>query len=158
MTEEWELYRYEQARTWLEAIRSLGERVDSTYKLVESMRDMLDGVKAIDPSSTRSSGSSADDAMIERIERLHENVRGYLALLAEYEDMRVDARRRISTMANDAERKALTYRFLLGYPWEVICVEMFYTHDGMMKLRRRAIVNAYEVMPLEWREPIHKAL
>lgn len=36
MTAEWEQYRYAQARAWLEHIRALGERVDSTKALIDS--------------------------------------------------------------------------------------------------------------------------
>lgn len=157
MTEEWETYRYHQARVWLEHIRGLGEKVASTQAMIEAERDLMDGVRAIDP--TKEGGSSrADDAMVDIIERMERHVREFLVLVSEYEDERMDARKRLAKLPEATERAALTYRYLLGWSWELICVEMNYTHDGMMKLRRRAIVNAYDVMPLEKREPIYHAI
>ena len=35
---------------------------------------------------------------------------------------------------------------------------MGYTLNGMMKLRRRAVTEFYDVMPTEWRDPRHPAL
>ena len=159
MTEEWEQYRYAQARAWLEHIRALGERVDSTKALIDSERNMMDGVRGIDYGASNGGGSSSpDDAMVNAIAKMQRHIAEYAALLSEYEDERYDARNHLAKMEGHAERQALTYRYLLGWSWDDVCAAMFYTHDGMMKLRRRAIVSAYDVMPLEWRDPVQHAL
>lgn len=155
---EWEQYRYAQARAWLEHVRDLGERVQSMRALVDAEYAAIDGVRAIDPSREGHGGSgSTDDAMLEAIERITKHVREYAALLSEYEDERYDARRHLASMPEHSERAALTYRYLLGWTWESICVELHYSYDGMMKLRRRAIVNAYDVLPNGWRDRIPRA-
>ena len=158
MTAEWEAYRYAQARAWLEHIRALGERVESTKALIDSEYELMDGIRGIDYSALKVGGSASDDAMMNAISKMQNHIAEYAALLAEYEDERHTAQGCLSNMAEFQERRALTLRYLLGWPWELICVDMHYTHDGMMKLRRRAIVNAYDVMPLDRREPIHHAI
>lgn len=47
---------------------------------------------------------------------------------------------------------------MLGKTWEMVCVEMGYSYSGMMKLRRRAVDEVYDLMPEEWRRnPIPNA-
>ena len=158
MTAEWEAYRYAQARAWLEHVRALGERVESTKALIDSEYELMDGIRGIDYSAINVGGSASDDAMANAISKMQAHIAEYAALLSEYEDERHRARDRLAELSDFQERRALTLRYLLGWPWEAICVDMHYTHDGMMKLRRRAIVSSYDVMPLDRREPIHHAI
>lgn len=151
MTEEWNRYRYHQARNWLANIRGLGEKVSSTQAMIEAERDLMDGVRAIDPSKEGGS-SRADDAMVDIITRMERHISEFVAMVAEYEGERMDARVRLSKLEEPAERAALTYRYLLGWSWEEICVEMHYSYDGMMKLGRRATINAFDVMPQDRRD------
>ena len=58
-------------------------------------------------------------------------------------------------MPDPTEARVLRLRYLLGWKWENICVEVGYSYDGIMKLRRRALVSFYEVMP---RDAIPRAL
>ena len=42
--------------------------------------------------------------------------------------------------------------------WERVCVEMGYSYDGLMKLRRRALLHAYDVMPHTERDSLPPAI
>lgn len=54
--------------------------------------------------------------------------------------------------------KALRLRYFCDWKWEHICMEMSYSWDGMMSLRRRALANYWEVMPACERDPMEPAL
>ena len=54
--------------------------------------------------------------------------------------------------------QALTGYYLLGKSWELCCVEMGYSWNGMMALRRRALLRAYDHMPHWWRDRVHPAI
>lgn len=158
-TPEYEAYKYEQAAEWLKHVRSTGEKVASTQALIESERELMDGVRAVDYSVQGGGGTTDPDAALaETIARIEGHIREYVTLLAEYEAERIEARRHLCKLESDAERRALTLHFLLGWKWERVCLDMHYSYDGIMQLRRRAIVHAYDVMPLELRDPLHKAL
>ena len=157
ITEEWDEYKYEQARAWLEYVRGLGERAKVAQALVESERELLDGLRGIDYSSDGPT-SPNDDALVDAISRLQDHIKQYIENLVEYVDVRADAVKRINGLKYAHEIECLYYRYMRNKSWEEICVDMAYTHDGMMKLRRRAIVSAYEVMPNDWRDPLHPAI
>ena len=151
MTDEWEEYRYVQARTWLEHVRKLGAEVETARALVDSERDAMDGVKGVDYSAEHH-GDPNDDAFVDAISKLDERIRDYVMRLDRYLDERHDASVRLSRLPDPTERQALVSRYLLGYRWEEVCVSMSYSYDGIMKLRRRAIVHAFDVMPTSWRD------
>ena len=76
-----------------------------------------------------------------------------------------DARKRVNDaaialarMQDPTEALCLTLYYVDACDtWERVCVEMHYSYDGMMKLRRRALVHAYDVMPHIERNPTYRA-
>lgn len=154
---EWEDYKADQARAWLERVRSLGAKAETVRAVIEDERAMMDGIRSPDPSSQRTGGAS-DDAMVNAVERLETHVRDYIVRLAEYEDERAEAVGCLDLMESDTERAVLTYRYLLGWEWRRICSVMSYSYGGIHKLTRRALVDCYEVMPVKEREPIYRAI
>ena len=156
MTREFDEYKYRQARSWLEHIRKLGADVASAKALVDSERELLDGLHGIDYAAVR--GNPDDDRLVNAIERTRAYIADFTAKQAEYEAERMDAYRRLDQLGDGIERQALTLRYLLGKAWEEICVEMSYSWQGMMKIRKRAIIHAYDVMPNDKRDPLHPAV
>ena len=156
MTDEWTRYRIAQASRWLEHVRRLGQRVDTLREQADAARDAAAGLKGIDYSSVR--GGSSGDRMADAVSRVQAAVEGYAQELASYEDERHDASTRLCAMEDEPARTALVKHYLLGRSWERCCVDMSYTYDGMMTLRRRGLDSAYDLMPHTWREPIEPAL
>lgn len=157
MAEEYERYKYDQARAYLEHVRALSCRTQALRAEVEAQRELADGVRAMRYGEGGGGGVEAD-RMAETVARLQELVRGYCAELAAYVSEQREAHERVRLMDRPEHAQAITGYYLLGRTWERVCVDMGYTWDGMMSLRRRAVTAFYDVMPAEWRDPRHPAV
>lgn len=158
MDEEMQRYRVEQAHSYLERIRKLGEDCAALQAEADDARDRASGLTGIDYSRDMVSATPTDDAMVNAVTSIREAVRTYAVALAEYSDERMRASGAMNRMEDYTEARALRMRYLLGWDWEKVCVKMHYTYDGMMKLRRRALCSYYDVMPHVERDPLPSAL
>ncbi len=154
MEEELIRYKSEQAHSYLERIRKMGEDCAALELEVDDARTRASGVKGIDYSEVRVTTSRNDDAMVNAIESVKAAIRDYVVKLAEFTDERKKASDAMNLMEDFTEARALRLRYLLGWKWERVCTEMDYSWDGMMKLRRRALCSYHDVMPLEGRDPL----
>ena len=152
---EWDDWRVEQAHAYLERVRRMGADCAGLRRLVEDARANLGAVRGLDYSRGGGTQTAGDDAIVNEIAAVQESVASYVAKLAEYEDERHRAAMAVDRMPDPTEARVLRLRYLLGWKWENICVEVGYSYDGIMKLRRRALVSFYEVMP---RDAIPRAL
>lgn len=153
---EWDDWRVEQAHAYLERVRRMGADCAGLRRLVEDARANLGAVRGLDYSRGGGGTQTAgDDAIVNEIAAVQESVASYVAKLAEYEDERHRAAMTVDRMPDPTEARVIRLRYLLGWKWENICVEVGYSYDGIMKLRRRALVSFYEVMP---RDAIPRAL
>lgn len=157
MAEEYERYKYDQARAYLEHVRALSCRTQALRAEVEAQRELADGVRAM-RYGEGGGGGAETDRMAETVARLQDLVRGYCAELSAYVSEQQAAHERVGLMDRPEHAQAITGYYLLGRTWERVCVDMGYTWDGMMKLRRRAVAEFYDVMPPEWRDPRHPAV
>lgn len=154
---EFDRYKYDQARAYLEHVRALSCRTQALRAEVEAQRELADGVRAM-RFCEGGAGGAGDDKMVEAVARLHELIADYAAELSEYVSEQRAAHERVRLMERPEHAQAITGYYLLGRPWERVCADMGYTWDGMMSLRRRAVTAFYDVMPLEWRDPRHPAV
>lgn len=153
---EWDDWRVEQAHAYLERVRRMGADCAGLRRLVEDARANLGAVRGLDYSRGGGGSQTAgDDAIVNEIAAVQESVQTYVTRLAEYEDERHRAAMTVDRMPDPTEARVIRLRYLLGWKWENICVEVGYSYDGIMKLRRRALVSFYEVMP---RDAIPRAL
>lgn len=155
MTEEYEHYQREQAARWLEHVRSLAQRVRVLQIEIEAQRDI--GLKGIDYAE-RVSGSNAGDPVMDAVEKLQGLIASYCTELVSYLEEQQRAHEALLKIDDEACGTALRLYYLAGKSWEETCVEMGYSWDGMMTLRRRALVKAYEVMPPSERDPRYSAI
>lgn len=156
--DEWDDYRRAQSHRYLDSIRKAGEQCAGVRALVDDARARAEGVGAMDYSKVMVSSSPTDDAMAMAVAEVIEAVREYATELADYERMRAEADRTLRLMDDETEAAVLRYRYLCGWTWERVCVQMSYTYDGMMKLRRRALSSYWRVMPHEYRDPMPPAV
>lgn len=153
---EWDDWRVEQAHAYLERVRRMGADCAGLRRLVEDARANLGAVRGLDYSRGGGGTQTAgDDAIVNEIAAVQESVQAYVTRLAEYEDERHRAAMTVDRMPDPTEARVIRLRYLLGWKWENICVEVGYSYNGIMKLRRRALVSFYEVMP---RDAIPRAL
>lgn len=153
---EWDDWRVEQAHAYLERVRRMGADCAGLRRLVEDARANLGAVRGLDYSRGGGGSQTAgDDAIVNEIAAVQESVQTYVTRLAEYEDERHRAAMTVDRMPDPTEARVIRLRYLLGWKWENICVEVGYSYNGIMKLRRRALMSFYEVMP---RDAIPRAL
>ena len=158
MDEELQRYRSEQAHAYLERIRKLGEDCAALQDEVEDARDRASGLTGIDYTRDQVDSSPTDEAMVNAVSSIKRAIGDYAMKLAEYIDERKRASDAMMLMDDYTEARALRLRYLLNHDWEQVCVEMHYTYDGMMKLRRRALCSYWEKMPFSERDPMPPAL
>ena len=157
MTEEYDRYRYEKAREWLEHVRDLGVEANRIQGLVESERAMLDGVRGIDYTVEHVSGTRDVPDLADLVDRLFAHIREYTASLSAYTDERMKAARALDGLDNAKERQVLTMYYLLGRTWGEAADEMDYSVQRVMQIRKDAVLHAFDIMPHAWRDPVHPA-
>ena len=157
MTEEYERYKASMAAQWLEHVAKVGRRLRALEDEIAAQRANAEGVQAV-CYDAMPRASSDGQALPNAVIRLQELIADYLTEQAEYVEVQRDAHERLRSLDDPACSECLTRHYLLGATWEQCCVKMGYTWDGMMSLRRRALANAYDAMPTEWRDPMHPAV
>lgn len=158
MDEEYRAYRAEQAHAYLERVRRAGESCAGLREMVDDARERASGLRGVDYSAVRVSTSPTADAVPDAVAHIQELVGAYASDLAAYEGMRHEANMALLSMDDATLAKALRLRYLCGWNWERVCVDMRYSWDGMMKLRRRALAEFWEVMPRDARDPVPPAV
>ena len=154
MEEEYFNYRIGQAHAYLERIRKLGDDCAALQAEVEDARERASGIVGIDYSRDAVSTTPNDDGMVNAVESIRHAIRDYALKLSELLDERKKASDALDHMNDYTEAKALRLRYICCMDWESVCVQMHYTYDGMMKLRRRALCSYWEVMPMAERDQI----
>lgn len=158
MDEEYERYRIDQAEAWLLKVRRLVGYERAMRDAAESQFALADGLKGIDYASIRVS-TSADGDAIPRAVEAHIVAAEDLEAIAEDAAGRVrSAAAALDSMDDPTEAAALASYYIACKTWEQVCVDMAYTWQGMMTLRRRALLHAYDVMPHTERDPFVSAL
>lgn len=156
--DELQTYHYDQARAWLEHIAKLKHAVTSSRNMVDMFEAFADQARGIDPTREQVSGGQYVDRLAETVIKLDEARAQWAANLQAYTDEAADAAERIKCLEDAAERSALLLHYVDGKTWERVCVQMDYSYDGIMDVRKRAVLHMYEHMPLEWRDRKYNAL
>lgn len=144
------------ATAYLEHVRSLKTRIDSLQEEIDPLRDMV-GTATDYREKVSKSGNpkSFEDAII----RLQELIADFLTEMAGYVEEQRIAHDVMHRLSRPEYARALTAYYLSGKTWEMCCVDMGYTWNGMMSLRRKAIQEVYDLMPETFRrEPIPNAM
>ena len=157
MNDEYRNYRIEQSHAYLERIRKMGDDCAALQVEVDDARERASGVTGIDYARDRVSTSASDDGMVNAIETIRHAIREYAVKLSELLDERKAASDAMDKMDDYTEAKALRLRYICCMDWESVCIQMHYTYDGMMKLRRRALCSYWDVMPKTERDAIPMA-
>lgn len=156
--DELEAYHYEQAKRWLEHVAKLKYALSSSRDMLEMFGALADQARGIDPTMENVTGGGHTDRLADAITKLDEARAQWQANLSAYAYEADDASRRIECLEDAAERSALLLHYVHGKPWERVCVQMDYSYDGIMDVRRRAVLHVYQYMPLEWRDRKYNAL
>ncbi|MBR4687087.1 MAG: hypothetical protein IKP01_02135 [Bacteroidales bacterium] len=159
MTDEYEQYRIGQAEAWLAKVRKAVGYARALEESAASHLAMADGLKGIDYSRVSVSQSMYVDGIPDAVAAHLEAGESLAAVARSARDRVTEAARALDRMDDPTEATCLHLYYVDALEsWEHVCVRMHYTYDGMMKLRRRAVLHAYDVMPHAEREPIHPAI
>ena len=158
MDEEYMQYRIDQAHAYLERIRKMGDDCAALQAEVDDARVRATGVTGIDYTRDLVKSSPTDGKMADAVSAIRDAISDYVVKLAEFTGERSRASDALMLMDDLTEARVLRLRYLLDWKWEKVCTEMDYTWDGMMKLRRRALLHAYDVIPHSERDPMHPAI
>lgn len=143
------------ATAYLDHVRSLRMRIDALQEEIDPLRGMVG--TAMDYRE-RVSGSPNPKAFEDAVIRLQGLIADYCTEMAEFVDEQRVAHDVMQRLSRPEYGRALTAHYLTGKTWERCCVDMGYTWDGMMSLRRKAVQEVYDLMPEEWRrQPIPNA-
>lgn len=159
MTPEYEQYRIEQAEEWLDKVRKSVAYAVRMEESAAAQYALADNLRGMDYTRDHVKGSPSPDA-------IPNAVANHIDLGKAFAEISEDARRRAEEAAralarmDDPTEAACLHLYYVDAleTWEHVCVRMHYTYDGMMKLRRRAMLHAYDVMPHAEREPMAPAL
>lgn len=155
MTPEYEQLCVDTARAWLEKCRKL---VGYERTLRESARDRYDMLRGIDYSAVNVQTSPSPDA-VPNIVIANQGIAEKLDEIADDAARRIgQAADALASMDDPTEARCLHLYYIDALEtWEHVCVRMSYSYDGMMKLSRRALLHAYDVMPHIERDPNYRA-
>ena len=158
MTPEWEVYRIGQAEAWLENVRKTVAYAASLEESAAAQYALADGLRGLDYSRVQVSTSPTPDAIPNAVARHVDMGDKYVEIAANARDRAAQAADALDRMDDPTEATCLRLYYVDALEtWEHVCVRMHYTYDGMMKLRRRAVLHAYDVMPHAEREPLPPA-
>jgi len=158
MDEELQRYRISQAEAWLSKVRRLVAYERAMREAAEVQYEMADGLRGLDYSRDQVAVSPTPDAIPNAV-IAHDEAGDSLSSIADSARERIaQAARALDKMPDPTEAAALTFYYIACRKWEAVCVKMDYTWDGMMKLRRRALLHAYDVMPHSERDPMESAI
>ena len=136
-------------REYLEYVRSLSTRVEVLREQIERKRSLLDATGVV--FSEKVSGTTQAGDIADAIADLKGLVEDFAAELVVYTEQQRMAYIAFSMLSTAERARALTLYYLEGKPWEEICVDMNYSWDGMMSLRRRSAKELYDHIPQEWK-------
>ena len=155
MDDELQRYRIEQAESWLSKVRKLVSYEKAMREAAEVQYEMADGLRGIDYTRDQVDTSLTADAIPNAV-IAHEEAGETMVAIADSARERIrQAVEAISKIKDAKEAMCLRLYYVDGMDtWERVRAAMSYTQDGMKSLRRRALLNVYDVMPHDQRDPI----
>lgn len=156
MSEHCEEVRELCAREYLEYVRSLGIRIHTLREKIEHQRSVImpNGIAYQEKVARSRDIDGFESAVI----GLQELIADYCTELAEYVEQQEIASGVLRCLSKYEYGVALTKHYLLGQTWEKVRLDMGYSWQGIMKIRKKGIDEVYDLMPESWRrDPIPNA-
>lgn len=137
-------------KEYLSYVRSLSTRIINLQEQIERKRALLEpsGIQYKESVSS----SITDNELAEAIDNLKDLIKEFATELSEYIEQHRQAHITFSKLSRPEYARAMTSYYLHGKSWEEVCVDMRYSWDGMMKLRKKASLELYERMPIQWQK------
>lgn len=156
--DELDRYHYEQALAYLNYVKKLNDRVNAKQDAIEDFRGKLTCIRGMDYAADNVQVQSRGDAIPEGVAKLLDMIAECTALIAEYADEHRRAMRVLSKLSRYEYEQLLEKHYLRGKDWGTVAKEMNYSYDHVMSMRRAAVTEVYEHMPVEFRDPMPAAV
>lgn len=158
-TPEWEDYAASQAEAYLLRVRDRRRTQDALMRERLDALEMLDGIKAVRYDGAGGGGcNDPDGAMMAAIESLDGCVRRIQANVNEFNALYTSCRDSLQRMEDPTLRGLLDSYYVRAKTWQAVADELHYSIAEVYRLRPRALVAFYYVMPHRYREPVQPAL
>ncbi len=158
-TDEFRLMKEYAARDYLQHIRDLEKHTAALRAHVDETRELaLPG--GIDYGAMVASGGIVNkDGVPNAVIKLQEAVSEYCAELAGYVDEMDEANRCLQRLESPVQRDVLRLYYLAAAKsWEEVAQKLFYSKMQVLRIKSAALVSLYDVMPLKWKIPVHRAV
>lgn len=142
----------ERAEAYCEHVRGLKLRMESAKAAYEEDRRAIDGIKAVRYDKIGgTSQTHGDDAMMSLVERIDGSGRAMTQAISEWmrECEEFDA---LCVQLPSQPAYVLVMRYRNGSSWGEIADRLRYSAEHVRgKLRNRALLELYAIMPLKWK-------
>lgn len=153
--DEIDAYKADQAHRWLASIRQQRIKVQLLHDEIEQLRYKRDGIKAIDYSRTPAGQGQTLEDIIELIDNTLDEYISEMGILIKAQQQAVQ---RIGELESSLHQSLLMAHYISGHTWTDIERDMHYSKRAVSYNKTLALIAAYEVMPLEYRDKVHKAI
>lgn len=164
MDEEYRRYTVEQAKRYMQHIRSLNHTVRMLESEIDELRDLAGGLSGIDYATPQVASSPSADAVPNAVIRIESLTAELEAELSDYIAEKERAHRALAEV-DGFYAALLTYRYCEGRPWadvtELLSVERSKPYSQKyveQELRDAALAALYPYIPHGWRDPVHPAI
>lgn len=160
-TEEFKHYKAECAKVWLRDVSSCIRRVN---RLEAEYVDACESIGTVggmryDGAGIRNSYDANDERMMKEIERIETVSDALGSISAEWYDHNATALHVfLSLECNWAAPMVMVLRYLNLRTWQSVADDVGISIQHAYGIHRDALAECYDKMPLEYRDPMHKAL
>ena len=156
MNDESQRWRADRARDYLEHVRGLSRSLESRQQEIEALRSKM-LPQGIVYGGMPGSPNAYGDAIPDGIAKLEALIASYCDELAACIEEVERAHRLVESMPTNEQRDILRMRYLLGYSWERVAVNVGYSRRTTIRRANRALCELFDMLPREWRLEIPKA-
>lgn len=156
MNDESQRWRADRARDYLEHVRGLSRSLESRQQEIEALHSKM-LPQGIVYSGMPGSPNAYGDAVPDGIARLQELIASYCDELAECIAEVERAHRIVESLPTNEQRDILRMKYLLGYSWERVAVNVGYSRRTTIRRANRSLCELFCMLPREWRLEIPEA-
>ena len=128
---------YQEKVKFLKRYKQIDKEIDQL--LLEKREIFSLGTKVTPTYSDMPKGTGASDKVQSTVEKLEEYERKIDVKIDDWYEAKLNIEKAIHTVESDTLRLLLRYRYINGWTWEKIAVEMNYAYRNVTRLHGKAI-------------------
>lgn len=152
------------ADAWLRKVRGAASRMRAISELIADEGRTCDNLRAQRYDAPRKASMvHGDDAMFAAMQQCMERLQRSVAELGEcseeWQALETGAKAAFLKLeCNPCACEIMTYRWLMGWPWWKIAREVGYSESRVKHIAHDARLECHDLMPIEYRLPVHAAM